>query len=118
MVSEPACRDPIHDRLSKPPKGHRVGGGGSGERLSLTVREGAGSVLPVEAITNIEENIGKTVGRRRIQDSLEFGFGLQRTVAKIQEGSALRTVPKGVFKFRSFQEADAWMMHHLTAPRS
>ena len=94
------------------------GGGGSGERLSLTVRDGADSVVRVEAVTNIEENIGKTVGRRRIQDSLEFGFGLQRTLAQIQEGSALRSVPKGVFKFRSFQEADAWMMHHLTAPRS
>ena len=84
----------------------------------MTVRDGADSVVRVEAVTNIEENIGKTVGRRRIQDSLEFGFGLQRTLAQIQEGSALRSVPKGVFKFRSFQEADAWMMHHLTAPRS
>ena len=94
------------------------GRGGCGERLSLTVRDGADSVVRVEAVTNIEENIGKTVGRRRIQDSLEFGFGLQRTLAQIQEGSPLARVPKGVFKFRSFQEADAWMMHHLTAPRS
>ena len=67
---------------------------------------------------NIEENIGKTVGRRRIKDSLEYGFGLQESLARIREDAPMPRFPKGVFKFRSFEEADAWTMHHLTARRS
>jgi hypothetical protein len=69
-------------------------------------------------VVNIDEKIGKTVGRRRIKDSLEYGFGLQKSLARIREEAPLRRFPKGVFKFRSFEEADAWMMSYLTKPRS
>ena len=69
-------------------------------------------------VVNIEEEIGKTVGRRRIKDSLEYGFGLQESLARIREDVPMPRFPKGVFKFRSFEEADAWTMRHLTARRS
>lgn len=72
----------------------------------------------MQPAVNIEEHIGKTVGRRRIKDSLEYGLGLQRSLARIREESPFPRFPKGVFKFRSFEEADAWMMRYLTSPRT
>ncbi len=47
-----------------------------------------------------DEKIGKTVGRRKIKDSLVYGLGLRKSLARIRE------------------EADAWMMHYMTRPRS
>lgn len=69
-------------------------------------------------VVNIDEKIGKTVGRRRIKDSLEYGLGLQKSLARIREESPFPCFPKGVFKFLSFEEADAWTMRYLTRPRS
>jgi hypothetical protein len=58
------------------------------------------------------------VGRRRIKDSLEYGFGLQESLARIREDAPSPRFPRGVFKFLSFEEADAWTMRYLTKPRS
>ena len=69
-------------------------------------------------MVNIDEKIGKTVGRRRIKDSLEYGFGLQESLARIREDAPSPRFPRGVFKFRSFEEADAWTMRYLTKPRN
>lgn len=69
-------------------------------------------------VGNIEEKIGKTVGHRRIKGSLEYGFGLQESLARIREDAPMPRFPKGVFKLRSLEEADAWTMHHLTARRN
>lgn len=69
-------------------------------------------------VVNIDEKIGKTVGRRRIKDSLVYGFGLQESLARIREDAPFPRFPKGVFKFRSFEEADAWTMRYLTKPRN
>ena len=69
-------------------------------------------------MVNIDEKIGKTVGRRRIKDSLEYGFGLQELLARIRESAGFPRFPKGVFKFRSFEEADAWMIRYMRKPRS
>lgn len=72
----------------------------------------------VQPVINIEESIGKTVGGRRIKDSLEYGLGLQKSLASARDGSSFPRFPKGVFKFRSFEEADAWMLRYMTAPQS
>ena len=69
-------------------------------------------------VVNIDGKTGKTVGRRRIKDSLEYGFGLQKSLARIREDAPMPCFPKGVFRLRSFEEADAWTMHYLTRPRS
>ncbi len=69
-------------------------------------------------VPNMEEAIPKTVGRRRIKDSLEYALGLQRSLATMQPPSAVPRFPRGVFKFRSFEEAEAWTMRYLTTPKS
>jgi hypothetical protein len=47
----------------------------------------------------------KTVGTRRIEGG-EVGV-LQRTLAAIRATGAI--VPRGVYRFQTFEEADAWM---------
>lgn len=47
----------------------------------------------------------KTVGRRRV-DGPNRG-GLQRTLAAVRRTRAV--IPRGVYRFGSFEEADAWM---------
>lgn len=65
----------------------------------------------MQAVVNTEEFIGKTVGRRtRIADPLSFVSGMQKS---------LRTwnpprIRKGVYRFHSHEEADQWLMDHLT----
>jgi hypothetical protein len=49
--------------------------------------------------------VAKTVGKRRVAGG-ETG-ALQRTLAAVRGTGAI--VPRGVYRFRSFEEADAWM---------
>ena len=63
------------------------------------------------AVINIEETIGKTVGRRKLPvHSFDYGLGLQASLGQLFRSH----VPKGVFRFRSHEEADQWLMDHLT----
>jgi hypothetical protein len=70
----------------------------------------------MHAVVNIEDNIGKSVGRRRIKDSLTYALALQKSSQDMLGDRAPR-FPRGVFRFRTFEEADAWTMKFLTAPR-
>jgi hypothetical protein len=69
----------------------------------------------MKTVINLEEKIGKTVGRREApSDSFAYGMALQKTGAQLAKTFGLRGVPKGAFKFHSHEEADAWLMKHLT----
>lgn len=68
----------------------------------------------VEPIINLDDPVGKTVGRRPPADSLEYAFELQRTLNRL----APIRVPRGVYRFHSHEEADAWLMDHLTRKRA
>jgi hypothetical protein len=62
------------------------------------------------AVINVEETIGKTVGRRRVTDAARFSDGLRRAAAERLRRTGPRSPFKGVFRFQSHEEADAWMM--------
>jgi hypothetical protein len=65
----------------------------------------------VEPIINLEESIGKTVGRRRAPvGALKYGLGLQKSLAQTSWRTPIR---RGVYRFQSHQETDAWMMNYL-----
>ena len=53
----------------------------------------------------------KTVGHRRLGQS-EMG-ALQRLMADLRGTNAL--VPRGVYRFSSFEEADAWMTRTMAS---
>ncbi len=66
---------------------------------------------------NIQENIGKTVGRRGgIRDPLTYGTTKAEMEAWKKAFKALH-IPKGVFRFKTHEEADAWMLKMMTRTR-
>ena len=63
---------------------------------------------------NYEEKIGKTVGKRTApRDVFAYGMALQKTGVELAKTFRLRGAPRGVFRFRTHEEADAWLMKHL-----
>lgn len=57
-------------------------------------------------VINVEEFIGKTVGRRVPPKS---GVALQVTLNQALKSQKLGVCPRGVYRFNSHEEADAWM---------
>lgn len=65
-------------------------------------------------LINVEEKIDRFVGRRTgTPDSLRAGMQLQETAAQLHKTFKHRWMPKGVFRFKTHEEADAWMTRML-----
>ncbi len=63
----------------------------------------------IPRIINIEETIGKTVGRRRpSKDPFVSVSRLQKTAHDLLTACGHRVGKKGVFRFNSQEEADLW----------
>ena len=63
------------------------------------------------AVINVDDPVGKTVGRRRLQDAPKMAMGLQRLVNQVRRSRGFGAIcRKGVFRFHSFEEADEWLM--------
>jgi hypothetical protein len=63
---------------------------------------------------NVEEKIERFVGRRTgTPDSLRAGMQLQETAAQLHRAFKHRWMPKGVYRFKTHEEADAWMTKML-----
>ncbi len=55
----------------------------------------------------------KVVGRKgRVQSGLLRANAMQRLASELRKGKPF--MPKGVFRFTSFEEADAWKLKMLT----
>ncbi len=62
-------------------------------------------------IINLEENIGKQVGRRRPPTNpLQVASNLNVLANNLIAASGHKLPPRGVFRFRTHQEADQWMI--------
>lgn len=67
-----------------------------------------------EPFINVEENIGKVVGRRtRKPDAFESGMKLQALAAQLHASLQHHWAPKGVYRFKTHEEADEWMNRML-----
>lgn len=67
-----------------------------------------------QPFVNVEENIGKVVGRRtRKPDALAAGMQLQSLAVELHRSFKHRWIPSGVYRFKTHEEADAWMMRML-----
>jgi hypothetical protein len=63
---------------------------------------------------NVEEKIDRFVGRRtKTPDSLRAGMQLQETAAQLHKAFKHRWMPKGIYRFKTHEEADAWMTKML-----
>ena len=73
----------------------------------------AGHALKTPFI-NVEEKIDRIVGRRaKAPDSLKAGMQLQSLGAELHKSFQHRWCPKGVYRFKTHEEADEWMTKML-----
>ena len=73
----------------------------------------------MEPIVNLEETPGKVVGRRRPPaDGLALAEAqrAENAIAWQRAVGGLR-IPRGVYRFRTHEEADAWLWQKLTQAR-
>ncbi len=69
----------------------------------------------MDAVINLEEKIGKTVGRRLAPNPLRVRKDEIPAAIEWRRAFGGVRVPRGVFRFHSHEEADAWLMKHLVA---
>jgi hypothetical protein len=63
------------------------------------------------------ESIGKTVGSRRPASALSVDRDQRADAAAWMEAFRCPFVPRGVYRFKSHEEADEWMWMMITRPR-
>jgi hypothetical protein len=64
-------------------------------------------------VFNIDDPVGKVVGRRTkftVGSYIDYALGLQKTL----RGFYRPSYPKGVYRFKTHEEADQWLMDHST----
>ena len=66
----------------------------------------------MEPIVNLEEKFGKVVGKIRRRTPAE---ALDRMVARFHAMGLKLPYPKGVYRFKTFEEANEWEMKHQIA---
>ena len=66
----------------------------------------------MEPIVNLEETPGKVVGKIPRRTPAE---ALERMVHEFQSLGLKLPYPKGIYRFKTFEEADAWEMKHRIA---
>ena len=63
---------------------------------------------------NVDEKIDRIVGRRtKTPDSFKMGMGLQSLGVELHKSFKHRWCRKGVFRFKTHEEADQWMTQML-----
>jgi hypothetical protein len=68
----------------------------------------------MESPINIEETIGKTVGRRVLKNSTDYGAKLQEAGSELQQSLGIKYIPRGAYRFKSHEEADEWLMNMMS----
>jgi hypothetical protein len=64
-----------------------------------------------QPFVNVEEKIDRFVGRRtQTPDGWRAGMQLQQAAAQFHKTFKHRWMPKGVYRFKTHEEADEWMM--------
>jgi hypothetical protein len=67
-------------------------------------------------VANFDEKIGETVGWRQPGDPLPplVAPGDQARKREMQKAGFFPRFPKAVYRFKTFEEADEWMMKAMT----
>ena len=73
----------------------------------------------MEPIINLEDPVVKTFGKRRPNpDAVAAGMALQNAGAALFRSQGHGLVPKGVYRFKTHEEADEWWMNMIAKPSS
>lgn len=70
----------------------------------------------MKPIVNVQETIGKTVGRRQPPSDPLNAPGDTIANARAWQRAFPFRFPKGVYRFKSYEEADAWMLKMMIRP--
>ena len=63
---------------------------------------------------NVEERIGRVVGRRtQTPNAFKSGMQLQYLAVQLHNSLKHHWAPKGVYRFKTHEEADEWMNRML-----
>jgi hypothetical protein len=62
----------------------------------------------MEPIINLQDPVGKVVGKRKPPKADDMG--VQRLWAELAASLKLPMPPRGVYRFKTHEEADAWLM--------
>jgi hypothetical protein len=66
------------------------------------------------SVINLQDPVGKSVGRRVLEHAGTYGTGLQKLVNQVRQSQGYGGLcSKGVYRFHSHEEADAWMMREI-----
>lgn len=95
-----------------------------GDQRSFNPSRGGPLALPIlgvyhasvlnKPLINVEEKIDRIVGRRtKMPDSLKTGMQLQSLGVELHKTFEHRWCPKGVYRFKTHEEADQWMIKML-----
>ena len=69
-----------------------------------------------QTFANVEEQIDRVVGRRaRMTTDLATAMKFQRTALALHRAFGHRWKARGVYRFKTHEEADAWMMKMLAS---
>ncbi|MDB6116911.1 MAG: hypothetical protein JWO08_692 [Verrucomicrobiaceae bacterium] len=72
-----------------------------------------------KTVVNVEEFIGKTVGRRRPpRDAMQMGMAMQNTTNQLLRSFGHQLHPRGVFRFRTHQEANEWAQKMISPKKA
>jgi hypothetical protein len=72
----------------------------------------------MEPFVNLEENIGKVVGRRKPPKDPLLAYNRSKEEAmRWKRAFGTPRIPKGLYRFKSHEEADAWLWKMITRPR-
>jgi hypothetical protein len=72
----------------------------------------------MKPFVNLEEQPGKTVGHRSPpSNAFATAMTLQHTLVDLSKSLGQCFVPRGVYRFKSHQEADTWMWEQLATCR-
>jgi len=73
-------------------------------------------VMQPRPIINLDEEIGKVVGRRLPpRDTLSLNHSNRKQAAEWMAALPVRLPPRGVYRFRSHEEASQWMTRNTGA---
>ncbi len=70
----------------------------------------------MKPVVNVEETIGKTVGRRGPPNPFSLRGETKEDMRAWRRAFPTPFVPKGVYRFRSHEEADKWMLKMIARP--
>jgi hypothetical protein len=75
--------------------------------------------MNARTVINIDDHVGKVVGRRKPpSDPLLISHSNIQRAKGWMQALPVRLHPRGVFRFRTHEEADAWMTKSTTSRKA